>query len=77
MRHVACYLASVMLAGTKLGCVALGPTVVWHGTSEPASLDAAPARMTLTEMTCFLVKLVSVSDLPQAQMTCLIHPARV
>jgi hypothetical protein len=52
MRHVACYPVSVMLAGTPLWCVALGPAVVWHGTSEPASLDAAPARMTLTEMTC-------------------------
>ena len=42
MRRVACYPVLVEGAGTPLWRVALGPTVVWHGTEEPVSLFGRP-----------------------------------
>jgi hypothetical protein len=75
MRCVACYPTSVKGRGRSSGAWCQGRPWLWHETSELASLDAAPARMTLTETVCE-TELEEVRDHPQAQMTRLIHPFR-
>src|SRR5258708_14537580 len=61
------------LAGTPPWCVVSGLTVVCAWDTEPVSLFGRPPECLRLPMTR-MVKLVLVSDFPQAQMTRLIHP---
>jgi hypothetical protein len=76
MGCAACYPTSVRLSGTKPSCVVSGLAVVCAWATSPVSLFGRPPEYLILSMTR-VVKLVLVSDFPQARMTRLIHPDRL